>query len=650
MKAIFLSILLFFSFTDSQSTIVKNKYSKIEIIPEKILKKNGYYLFGIKLLLNEGWKTYWKNPGEAGASISANWVDNSGILETEILFPFPKKYLDHGVTTIGYDKKVVFPVLIKLEPEQKEINKELVINYLICKEICIPLTEKLNVNFLIDDSSAIKFDDQISQYLKKIPKIDSGIFQIDEIIKVNEKKIQILFKFGDYFRNNYEMFSFSKDSNSRLELVQTHERLSAFIDFDENINEIKTPILISISDGKNLEEIQINKEDIKTKSSLIYFLLLAFIGGLILNFMPCVLPVLSLKLYSLVKISESQANNIRKYSFASFLGIIFSFILLSLIIILFKVIGTDLGWGFQFQNFGFLLVVSCIIFIFCINLLGFFEILLPSTLSNKLNSYASEQSFRSYFLSGVFSTLMATPCSAPFLGTAIGFSITSSYQNIMLIFIFISFGFALPYIISSIRPSLVSILPKPGKWMENFKLILGLILLITFGWFLSLMNFNAFTIITLTFIILLYFIFLKRNQFSIITSVVCLTIISYFLIPSSKDSLVWQKFDETLLNKQIENGDLILLDFTASWCVTCQVNKITTLDSKKLKDFIIQNNVKIMRGDWSKRDKDILEFISKYGRFGIPVNIVFGPRDGKGVILPEILSKDIVINQLNLIK
>ena len=650
MKAIFLSILLFFSFTDSQSTIVKNKYSKIEIIPEKILKKNGYYLFGIKLLLNEGWKTYWKNPGEAGASISANWVDNSGILETEILFPFPKKYLDHGVTTIGYDKKVVFPVLIKLEPEQKEINKELVINYLICKEICIPLTEKLNVNFSIDDSSAIKFDDQISQYLKKIPKIDSGIFQIDEIIKVNEKKIQILFKFGDYFRNNYEMFSFSKDSNSRLELVQTHERLSAFIDFDENINEIKTPILISISDGKNLEEIQINKEDIKTKSSLIYFLLLAFIGGLILNFMPCVLPVLSLKLYSLVKISESQANNIRKYSFASFLGIIFSFILLSLIIILFKVIGTDLGWGFQFQNFGFLLFVSCIIFIFCINLLGFFEILLPSTLSNKLNSYASEQSFRSYFLSGVFSTLMATPCSAPFLGTAIGFSITSSYQNIIIIFIFISFGFALPYIISSVRPSLVSILPKPGKWMENFKLILGLILLITFGWFLSLMNFNAFTIITLTFIILLYFIFLKRNQFSIITSVVCLTIISYFLIPSSKDSLVWEKFDETLLNKQIENGDLILLDFTASWCVTCQVNKITTLDSKKLKDFIIQNNVKIMRGDWSKRDKDILEFISKYGRFGIPVNIVFGPRDGKGVILPEILSKDIVINQLNLIK
>ena len=650
MKAIFLSILLFFSFTESQSTIVKNKYSKIEIIPEKILKKNGYYLFGIKLLLNEGWKTYWKNPGEAGASISANWVDNSGILETEILFPFPKKYLDHGVTTIGYDKKVVFPVLIKLEPEQKKINKELVINYLICKEICIPLTEKLNVNFSIDDSSAIKFDDQISQYLKKIPKIDSGIFQIDEIIKVNEKKIQILFKFGDYFRNNYEMFSFSKDSNSRLELVQTHERLSAFIDFDENINEIKTPILISISDGKNLEEIQINKEDIKTKSSLIYFLLLAFIGGLILNFMPCVLPVLSLKLYSLVKISESQANNIRKYSFASFLGIIFSFILLSLIIILFKVIGTDLGWGFQFQNFGFLLVVSCIIFIFCINLLGFFEILLPSTLSNKLTSFASEQSFRSYFLSGVFSTLMATPCSAPFLGTAIGFSITSSYQNIILIFIFISFGFALPYIISSVRPSLVSILPKPGKWMENFKLILGLILLITFGWFLSLMNFNAFTIITLTSIILLYFILLKRNQFSIITSVVCLTIISYFLIPSSKDSLVWQKFDETLLNKQIENGDLILLDFTASWCVTCQVNKITTLDSKKLKDFIIQNNVKIMRGDWSKRDKDILEFISKYGRFGIPVNIVFGPRDGKGVILPEILSKDIVINQLNLIK
>ena len=326
---------------------------------------------------------------------------------------------------------------------------------------------------------------------------------------------------------------------------------------------------------------------------------------------------------------------------------------MSILIIFFKSIGTQVGWGFQFQNVYFLFTITIIILIFALNLLGFFEILLPHSLLNKLNKITSSNNNGGYFLSGMFATLMATPCSAPFLGTAIGFSAITSNQNIFFIFSFIALGFSLPYFLILLKPTFLKFIPTPGEWMLNFKFFLGLILLITSSWLMSLLRvpdiINLLIFLAIITLSLIFFKNTKRIFFSFIFTILFLIfIISPFENKSSK--FEWMEFDKMTLNKLIQDNKIVLLDFTADWCITCQLNKKTTLENSKLQSFFNKENVLLMRGDWTKRDEKILNFIKSYDRLGIPVNIIYGPNNKKGVILPEILTKKIVIDNINKVK
>ncbi len=643
-----------FLFTEVNSNTIDNNYSKLEIVPtSNLIKYNDSYIFGIKIALEDGWKTYWKNPGEAGAPITLKWNEESNISQMEVLFPFPQSFYDHEVETIGYEKEIIFPVKIKPMENVDSINTELIIDYLICKEICIPISKKKEINFSFDESLLYTSKNDVIKYLSKVPVRDSGIFKIQEIYAKSEKKIKLSFIPVDSQKKKYEVYPFSDETYLSISSINSGKRINIELDIEKKVSEIKYPFFLSINDGENIEEISIFPNQIKIKSNIFYYFLLAFLGGVILNFMPCVLPVLSLKIFSLIKISEKNPIDIRKKSLSIVTGIVFSFVVLSFFLISFKMFGLELGWGFQFQNYKFLFCITTIILIFCLNLLGFFEILLPNNIANSVNNFIGKQSSKNYFFSGVFSTLMATPCSAPFLGTAIGFSIASSYQNIFFIFIFISIGFALPYLIFSIRPGLAKRFPKPGKWMIDLKFLLGLILLLTFGWFLTLLEVDKSIIILSIFLILFISILKNKNRFSLISSAMVSVLIIYiYFLPSIKNynEIQWEEFNENVLKEYINEEQLILVDFTADWCVTCQFNKLTTLNSKKIEKFFFENNVKLIRGDWSEKDEKILNFISRFGRYGIPVNIVYGPKEPKGILLPEILTKDIVINELNLIK
>ncbi len=644
----------FFSFSELKSNTTGNTYSKLEIVPaSKLIKHKEEYLFGIKINLEEGWKTYWKNPGEAGAKIDIKWQKDSNISEMEVLFPFPEKFLDHQVETIGYEKEIIFPVKIKPKQNAQSINTDLTIEYLICKEICIPITEKKKINFLFNDFILDTSKNEVIKYLNKVPIRDSKTFQIIEIFEKTDNRVRLTLRPVDSKKKNYKIFTYSEETDVYVLSINPESKINIDLEIDKKISLMKNPFFVSISDGINFEEISVFPDQIKANSNFFYYLLLAFVGGLILNFMPCVLPVLSLKLFSFIKISDKNSIEVRKFSLATIFGIIFSFVLLSLFIISFKFFGLELGWGFQFQNYNFLLVITIIILLFSLNLLGFFDIFLPNKFTKSIYRFIDDDSSKGYFFSGVFSTLMATPCSAPFLGTAVGFSITSSYENIFFIFVFISLGFSMPYIVFTIRPSLIKRFPKPGKWMINFKFLLGLILLITFSWFLTLLNIDKHIITILVFLVLLISTIINKSIFSkVSSSLILISILYIFLSPSlkKKNEIKWKEFDETILKEYINSEQLIFLDFTADWCVTCQLNKLTTLDSKKLQKYFNKNDVKLLRGDWGEKDEKILSFISKFERYGIPVNIIYGPGDKQGVLLPEILTKDIVINELNLIK
>lgn len=400
--------------------------------------------------------------------------------------------------------------------------------------------------------------------------------------------------------------------------------------------------------------------------SLIYYLLLAFFGGLILNIMPCVLPVISIKLFGLVKYRNESRKVIIRHNFFYTLGILTTFIALGIIVLGLKSFGTQVGWGFQLQSPNFIALMVVALFIFALNLFGMFEFVTPG--GKHLGNIQTQEGFVGDFLSGVLATILSTPCSAPFLGTALTFAFTSSNYTIFSIFIMIGLGLAFPFIMTGFFPQLVSFLPRPGNWMNNVKKFLGLTLILTMIWLFDVYNAlvdgSAQLMKLATVCALVFFaIALKRKDkwISGITALVALLIfinLSTSTIISSKDEqtalirdkkakgLNWEPWSVERMNDYKENRQVVFIDFTAKWCFTCKVNERLVLDTEAFKKFVTENNVKLLIGDWTKRDEVIGSFLKQNGLVGVPAYFV-QKKDGTLVGLGETVSIERIKAQIN---
>ena len=352
----------------------------------------------------------------------------------------------------------------------------------------------------------------------------------------------------------------------------------------------------------------LNYSSLLNPDSILLFLFIAFVGGVILNFMPCVFPVLSLKIYNVLSQQQQNINNktIKRNFLATILGIIFSFFVLSLITVLLKSLGHSLGWGFQFQSPIFLSFMILILILFSLNLIDVFSIDIPfffkKFLNKVINFNKKSSEFFQNFLLGSFITILSTPCSAPFIGTALGFAFVSSNQVIFLIFFCISLGLSSPYIILATKPQILSFLPKPGLWMKKFKYFLSFLLILTAIWLASVL------------------------------------LIQINAINNDSKNNNWLNFDTIKLKELVNENNIVFVDITADWCMTCFYNKKTVLDRKKVKNIFEKYDVKKMRGNLTKPNKEINKYINSYGRFGIPANVIYSPSAPQGVLLPEVLT------------
>ena len=353
----------------------------------------------------------------------------------------------------------------------------------------------------------------------------------------------------------------------------------------------------------------LNYSSLLNPDSILLFLFIAFVGGVILNFMPCVFPVLSLKIYNVLSQQQQNINNktIKRNFLATILGIIFSFFVLSLITVLLKSLGHSLGWGFQFQSPIFLSFMILILILFSLNLIDVFSIDIPfffkKFLNKVINFNKKNSEFFQNFLLGSFITILSTPCSAPFIGTALGFAFVSSNQVIFLIFFCISLGLSSPYIILATKPQILSFLPKPGLWMKKFKYFLSFLLILTAIWLTSVLLIQVNTI--------------NNND-------------------SNNNN--WLDFDTIKLKELVNENNIVFVDITADWCMTCFYNKKTVLDRKKVKNIFEKYDVKKMRGNLTKPNKEINKYINSYGRFGIPANVIYSPSAPQGILLSEVLT------------
>ena len=404
----------------------------------------------------------------------------------------------------------------------------------------------------------------------------------------------------------------------------------------------------------------------KAPLSLPLILLLGVVGGLILNAMPCVLPVLSLKIFGLVKSAGQGRSQVVVGSLATALGILISFWALALAAILARSAGAAVGWGVQFQEPTFVVVLTLIVVLFCLNLWGVFEIVLPMKLAQVADS-GPKEGIAGHLVSGLFATLMATPCSAPFLGTAVSFALSQPASTIFAVFTAIAVGMALPYFILAAAPRAAQLLPKPGPWMDKLRVVMGFLLAAAAIWLLYVLaaqvSRERLAFIELAILALTMFIWIRHGAATRgwvrklalvgIAAMMVLAVVlaagadpaaaSHSTAEDSAGLIDWLTFDRQEAERLASAGQLVFVDVTADWCFTCKVNERLVLETPEVAEAFETHEVISMKADWTTRSDTITQYLADHGRYGIPFYLLYRP-DQEPHVFSELLTKEAVIS------
>ncbi len=403
--------------------------------------------------------------------------------------------------------------------------------------------------------------------------------------------------------------------------------------------------------------------------SLGYILLLAFLGGALLNLMPCVFPVLAIKVFAFVNLAHEERQSVYAHSATYTAGIVASMLVLAAAVIALQMVGTQVGWGFQFQEPGFIAAVGAVLVIFALNLFGVFEVTLdPGKLQQVADAPASH---RRSFGEGVLAVVLATPCSAPFLGTAVGFALASPPWIIALTFTVLGLGLAAPFVLLTLVPGAARFLPKPGPWMAHFKQLLGFALLATAIWLVWLIGQMAGTAgITrlLIFLLscglaawifgLLQFRSTRARRLGLAFALAIVVLSGVFTlqfddVSTSKATtddtddtvIAWIEWSEEAVQAELDAGRPVFVDFTADWCITCKVNEANVLEHRRVVDAIDKYDVAMFMADWTRRDDHIRAKLAEFGKAGVPMYLLYTPdAPNDPDVLPELLTRDMVID------
>ena len=437
-----------------------------------------------------------------------------------------------------------------------------------------------------------------------------------------------------------------------------------------NLANLRLGVILSDGDRSAERTLYIKQKSLKNSGlSYLYIIAIALLGGLLLNLMPCVLPVLSLKLLSVIGHGGGVKHQVRLNFLASTAGIIFSFILLAVTLIAMKNAGLAIGWGIQFQQSWFLIAMILTITLFACNLWGLFEFRLPYWLSSFGENATRVQGLGGDFLTGCFTTLLATPCSAPFLGTAVSFALARDAVDILAVFSALGIGLALPYMLIALFPSLAICLPKPGQWMITLKKVLGFALAGTVIWLLSIlynaMGQNIGLVVSCLVLVLIGIMFLagRHNRmwqigvcgFSVVALIAISTPTFMPIHGSENRALIkdprlrnlWQPFNANAIPRLVASGKTVFVDVTADWCLTCQINKTFVIAQDDILERLEQEDVVAMQADWTLPDSSITAYLVSFERYGIPFNAVYGSKAPAGIALPELLQTNAVIEALD---
>lgn len=691
----------------------------------KIITPGQSFDLGVRLTHEKGWHTYWQNPGDTGlpTTIKLNFSTNKSSWKAgPIQWPAPTRFIVGSLANYGYENEVI---LIKRVVAPKEIVDSSVtvtasVAWLICKEVCIPGNKDLSLRLDIKDSRAIQVSENFLD-IKKVKASNPGY--TDDFSKNifystdGSTNTFILYGLGDKTLENLEFFPLfknfivsaadqkysnlvNKKTNQlgwalSVRLVENpsrdikkREKLLGLIRYNTN----KADYISVNYKNLNKDDYEFKEEAIKKFSSegifydvnnlkennLFIVLSFAFFGGIILNLMPCVFPVIGIKVMSLLDTEKGNSSRRMNALFFAF-GVVCFMLAFAFLFIIIKSSGETVGWGFQMQSSPVVLGLIFLFYFMALNFFGYFEIGTSFINLSRFDKYSGPVGS---FLSGGLTVLVATPCTAPFMGTALAYTLSSSNSELVLVFLILGCGIAFPFSILTLSPKLIKILPKPGGWMVKTRELLGFPMLLSAGWlsliFVELEGKNVLLPLILALLLVFFLFWFDKNivvqntktKFYFVIKVikVCILIFVFLVVkkliqpiisdsrptlntqnevisePSSKiNSLEWKKWEKGLPEKFLANGKSVFIDFTATWCITCQVNKVRVLENEDVKQLFLDKKVVLVRADWTKKSKEIEEELKRFGRLGVPLNVFLAPGK-KAVVLSEWLTKQDVSN------
>lgn len=558
---------------------------------------------GVRFDMEGEWHIYYKEPGDSGLPPTIDWQLPEGFTVGEVQWPPYKVHQEAGLSTnVYYDNVMLWaPVRVSDDVDIGELVTLVAdVKWLACREICIPGQGTVSLTLPVTmESNALKD--------------------------------------GDFLRW----------ANDHEDAIVQNDVEELGLDFTEPLG----------------AKVRLSNEG-QASLSIVLALAFAFIGGLILNLMPCVLPVLSIKVLGLVK----HANDPKaawKNGLMFTLGVLVSFWLLAGLLLILRFAGQQIGWGFQFQSPLFLVFLSSLLFIFGLNLFGLFEV--GTSLTSIESKVKKGGGLTASFMTGVLATAVATPCTAPFMGSALGFAIAQPPVISLLVFTALGLGMAFPYLMLAKFPSLLKFVPKPGPWMDTFKKALGFLLMMTVVWLLWVLGVqlgsHAIILMLVVFVLmgLLFWLYglashpIKPQPTLKVIALLFLGCVFFGAFAgikqlpkteiSSPTDLVWQEYSPELIKKFNTNGTPVFLDFTAAWCLSCQVNERVTLSSPRVMKAFDDKGVVLVKADWTNYDPEITEALAAFGKNSIPFYVLYD-RQGEAHVLPEIITPQIILDAL----
>ena len=616
--------------------------------------------------MSPGWHTYWVNPGDAGEGASIKWNLPRDVKASEILWPGPERIPVEPLMTFGYEDEVV--LLTKIYTT-KATDIPLTLNALVswytCKEICIPQEAEVSFPIKFGFKSPSSSNKILRQTLENVPTPFKGTYRVQNL----DDSYIIQGQFDD--NKQYDSIYFFPKVYGLTDYVesQLYEKNQDSFSLQVKPSELKIEFksfegVLAAKKDEKLSYFEINhslgSNDSSQEFSVLTLIIFAFFGGLILNVMPCVFPILSIKILRFVEQSENSSYKTFKQGFLFSVGVIVSFLLIAALLLSLKSGGESIGWGYQLQS---PIVVSLLFYLFIV--MGYIfmsNIVIGSSLAKLSLISSSKGDSLESFLTGVLAVIVASPCTAPFMGSAIGFALLQPSFYSILIFLGLGIGFSLPYLVLSAKPSLLSFLPKPGQWMETFKQFMAFPMWASALWLLWVLSsqVNSQEVIQVllgALIITAGLWLLEKNKsesnwvkWMIRLPFVLLLIFALWLVPTTySDSDETQDqlaYTPQLLEDLRDENNLVFLNFTADWCITCKVNEAVALKTSEVSKVLAEKNITYLEADWTRKDPIISKALEQYGRTGLPLYLLF-PSEGDPLILPEILTEDILLSYLN---